>query len=185
MFHVFILICVHQCYIYQNVGQIYYHLSAVICSNLWLTSCCHVEIKQQKTNHFSYPTGSQEPWCGDAWCQQGEHSKPACGRSVWRSGTALHGSVHSHPGGRGTKLVAGAGGAGQGSARERRYRALPLRPSPPCLEHPGCFLVQASWGHPHRPNHPSRFLACCNYTVRSCWVSHAANLWPDLRHRPK
>lgn len=84
----------------------------------------------RRANHFSLTAGSQEPWCGDAGCQQGEHSKPACGGSLRGSGTALHGSVHGHPGGRGAELVAGAGGASQGSASERRYRALSLRPSP-------------------------------------------------------
>lgn len=96
----------------------------------FLRISCEVEIKQPRTNHISHSPGSQEPWCGNAGCQQGEHSKPACGCGVRGSGTTLHGSVHSHSGGRGEELVAGTGGASQGSASERRCRAQSLHPSP-------------------------------------------------------
>ncbi|MEQ2211974.1 Methylmalonate-semialdehyde dehydrogenase [acylating] mitochondrial [Xenoophorus captivus] len=48
----------------------------------------------------------------------GQHA--ACGSCVRGSGTALHGPVHGHPGGRGAELAAGAGGACQGSASKCR-----------------------------------------------------------------
>lgn len=159
MFHLFILISVYKFHMASNVELIYslqlVHIfvynSLILCSHLWLTRCCNVEFKQQKANHFSCTVGSQEPWCGDAWCQQGEHSEPACGCSVWGSRTALHGSVHSHPGGRGAELAARAGGAFQGSARERRYHALSLRPSPLASPEPPRALGLVISGPPKPP----------------------------------
>lgn len=173
-------ICVHQSPLSNdyNVEQDYYVTfvcnSLILCSHLRLTSCCNVEIKLQKRNHFLCTVGSQEPWCGDAWCQQREHTEPACGCSVRGSRTALHGSVHSHSGGRGAELAAGAGGAFQSSARERRYRAPSPRPSPrpspldspePLFPEGLCFSHLR--GHPRRPNHTSRLLPCCNFTFES------------------
>jgi len=56
-------------------------------------------------------------------------------------------------------------------------------------------FTSRSWAPPHGfviswpPRPPSPHLPpCCNFTLESArarWVSHAANLWPDLRPRPK
>ena len=175
-----------QVYYLTFVGRLFSWFPDIIFSRLWPTSCTNVQIKLPRANRFSCAAGRQEPWCGDARCQQGEHSEPACGRSVRGSGTALHGSVHSHPGGRSTGLAAGAGGAFQGSARGCRYRTpSPRQPVTPPLYLPSLspellFRPEGLWfshpgGHPSGPNHTSRLLPCCNFTLDSAgsegWLS--------------
>lgn len=102
---------------------------------------------------FHWLSGRQEPWRGDARCQQGEHSEPAGGCSLRGSGAALHGSVHGHPGGRGAELAAGPGGASQGSASECRYHSL----APPGLRRGAFFQFSHFRGATHTAqNHTSR-----------------------------
>lgn len=67
------------------------------------------------------PPGGEESRCGDAWCQQREHTKPVGWCCFWSSRSEMYGTFHCHPCRRSTKLVAWTGWSRKGSSCQCRY----------------------------------------------------------------
>ncbi len=74
-------------------------------------------------SHFC-PPGGEESRCGDAWCQQREHTKPVGWCCFWSSRSEMYGTFHCHPCRRSTKLVAWTGWSCKGSPCQCRYLRL-------------------------------------------------------------